>query len=143
MRNDILRHLVWHLREAAQMGHSVVDKADLQDYKKLIDELIKNETDHIARLLDQEDEIERLNIELPKWIPVKERLPDPKEYDWVLGAIMTTEFTAGKNYYLPPHVVEYRNGEWWSMGSEFPVNELWEKVTHWMPLPKLPKEDKK
>ena len=77
------------------------------------------------------------------WISVEEELPDPNEYDWVLGAIKTTEFTEGKNYYLPPHVVEYRNGEWWSMGSEFPVNELWEKVTHWMPLPKLPKEDKK
>jgi hypothetical protein len=74
-----------------------------------------------------------------KWIPVEERLPDPKEHDWVLGAVMTTECSEGNNYYLPPHIVECRNGEWWGMNVDVPLKLLRLKVTHWMPLPELPK----
>lgn len=76
---------------------------------------------------------------MAEWISVEDRLPDPKEYDWVLGAVKTTEFINGKNYYLVPHIIEYRNGEWWAMDSDFPVKDLFEEVTHWMPLPELPK----
>ena len=77
-----------------------------------------------------------------KWIPVEERLPDPKEYDWVLGAVKTTELPEGENWYLPPHIVELRNGEWWAMGEDFPLKDFFEKVTHWMPLPELPEVKK-
>lgn len=72
-----------------------------------------------------------------KWISVKDRLPDPKEYDWVLGAVMATE----ERWYLPPHVVECRRGEWWAMGDEFSLKDLGYEVTHWMPLPEQPKDD--
>lgn len=75
-----------------------------------------------------------------EWISVEDRLPDRKEYDWVLGALMTTELPDGCNYYLPPHIVELRNGEWWTMASDFSLKDLHAKVTHWMPLPELPKE---
>ena len=77
---------------------------------------------------------------MAEWISVEDRLPDPKEYDWVLGALKTTELTKGCNYYLLPHIVELRNGEWWAMDSDFPLKDLFEEVTHWMPLPELPKE---
>ena len=80
------------------------------------------------------------NYRKVEWISVEERLPDPKEHDWVLGAVMTTECSEGNNYYLPPHIVECRNGEWWAMDVDFPLKELCLKVTHWMPLPELPKE---
>ena len=74
------------------------------------------------------------------WISVKEKLPDPKEHGWVLGAVKTTELSKGKNWYLPPHIVEYKNGEWWASGCEFSVKDLFAEVTHWMPLPKDPTE---
>lgn len=77
---------------------------------------------------------------LNKWIPVEERLPDPKEYDWVLGAVKTTECSLGDNWYLPPQIVECRNGKWWGDG-DFPISALSCEVTHWMPLPELPKNE--
>lgn len=77
---------------------------------------------------------------MAEWISVEDRLPDPKEYDWVLGAVKTTELPKGCNYYLLPHIVELRNGEWWTMSTDFPLSDLRCEVTHWMPLPELPKE---
>lgn len=87
------------------------------------------------------EENKRLKEELSvyyRWIPIEESLPDPKLYDWVLGAVKCCHFTEPENYYLPPHVVEYRDGLWWAMGDEFHLKELHCKVTHWMPLPPLP-----
>lgn len=74
-------------------------------------------------------------LEERKWISVKDKLPDPKEYDWVLGAVITLE----DRLYLPPQVVELRNGKWWG-NDDFPISALNCEVTHWMPLPELPKE---
>lgn len=74
-------------------------------------------------------------IAVNKWIPVEERLPDPKEYDWVLVNVLLTP----EDYYGVPHIAEFRNGKWWS-DDDFPLSEVGCKVTHWMPLPELPKE---
>lgn len=72
------------------------------------------------------------------WISVAERLPDPSEHDWVLVAITFDE----DGSYDVPKVAEYRDGEWyeddpWGDGR---ISALHCTVTHWRPLPGLPKE---
>lgn len=69
-----------------------------------------------------------------EWISVKDELPDKSKYDWVLVNIMFNE----DGTYGVPTVAEYRNGEWWD--SENKISELFETVTHWMPLPTPPTE---
>lgn len=69
-----------------------------------------------------------------EWISVEERLPDKKEYDWVLVNVLLTP----ENYYSVPQIAGLRNGKWWG-NDDFPLSELGCKVTHWMPLPEVPK----
>ena len=69
-----------------------------------------------------------------EWISVEERLPDKKEYDWVLVNVLLTS----ENYYGVPQIAELRNGKWWGY-DDFPLSEVGCKVTHWMPLPEAPK----
>ena len=71
-----------------------------------------------------------------EWIPVSEQTPDPNEYDWVLVAHTFNE----DGTYGVPTVAELRkDGKWWDLGSEFSLEEQFCTVTHWMPLPGLPK----
>ena len=70
------------------------------------------------------------------WVSVKDDLPDPEEYDWVLVNVMFNE----DGSYGVPQVAEYRNGLWWPRDGEFPISELHCTVTHWQPLPEHPKE---
>lgn len=73
----------------------------------------------------------------PEWISVEERLPDPKEYDWVL--VNVKDDLDGT--FLVPHIAELRNGEWFGLGDFDPMKDLKCTVTHWMPLPIPPKGD--
>lgn len=73
-----------------------------------------------------------------KWIPVEERLPDPKEYDWVLVNVQANE---DGSYYVP-RTAELRNGEWWEYGTDWKISDMHLTVTHWMPLPEYPRRNK-
>jgi hypothetical protein len=41
-----------------------------------------------------------------------------------------------------PHIGELRNGVWWDDCYEVPLKDAGVEVTHWMPLPDFPKEEK-
>lgn len=69
-----------------------------------------------------------------EWISVDERLPDPKEYDWVLVNVMFNE----DGTYGVPHIAERRNGEWWT--GDYNLSDLHLTVTHWTPLPSHPQK---
>lgn len=62
----------------------------------------------------------------PKWIPCSERLP--LEYTRVIGYMAWKAMTA----------IEYQHGRWYSIDHLEPLPD--EAVSHWMPLPKPPKE---
>lgn len=63
------------------------------------------------------------------WVPVSERLPDEGEYVWCAGKHdlqVTSKFSAGR---FCGYVESIESWEY----------DLTDKVTHWMPLPPLPK----
>ena len=77
-------------------------------------------------------------VTVQEWISVKDRLPDNKEYDWVLAQVVEDN-----GYMHIPRVLEYRQAkdDWFeeTYGWLSEHNGLF-SVTHWMPLPDSPKE---
>ena len=72
-----------------------------------------------------------------EWISVKDKLPDNKEYDWVLAQVVEDN-----GFMHIPTVMEYRQ----SKNDWFEETYGWLSdhngaftVTHWMPLPEPPK----
>ena len=79
----------------------------------------------------------KLRASAPKWISVNDRLPDNKEYDWVLAQVVEDN-----GFMHIPTVMEYRQ----SKNDWFEETYGWLSdhngaftVTHWMPLPEPPK----
>ena len=76
-------------------------------------------------------------VTVQEWISVKDRLPDNKEYDWVLAQVVEDN-----GFMHIPTVMEYRE----SKNDWFEETYGWLSehngaftVTHWMPLPEPPK----
>ena len=89
---------------------------------------------------DNDDIAEKLisnGVTVQKWISVKDRLPDNKEYDWVLAQVVENN-----GFMHIPTVMEYRQSknDWFeeTYGWLSEHNGLF-TVTHWMPLPEPPK----
>ena len=76
-------------------------------------------------------------VTVQKWISVKDRLPDNKEYEWVLAQVVENN-----GFMHIPTVMEYRQSknDWFeeTYGWLSEHNGLF-TVTHWMPLPEPPK----
>ena len=82
---------------------------------------------------DIADYLIRNGVTVQEWISVDDKLPDNKEYDWVLAQVIE------KNGYMHiPRVMEYRQSknDWFedTYGWLSNHNGLF-AVTHWMPLP--------
>ena len=88
---------------------------------------IANQSTHIAAL---QQEIEKLRGQLPRWIPVEERLPEVWRND------ETAELV---NYmiYSPDFGVDI--GNYHAKAKKWLCMALPCTVTHWMPLPSGPK----
>lgn len=100
---------------------------DPRSEKCCIDEMLDNGLEAIEQLEKTvEDQAERIAImeaEMPEWISVDKRLPEEDED--VLVCINGTY-----------RDMAYRDeGRWYNE-----IHDILRCVTHWMPLPKLPKE---
>ena len=78
-------------------------------------------------------------VTVQEWIPVKDRLPDNKEHDWVLAQVVEDN-----GYMHIPKVMEYRQ----SKNDWFEETYGWLSehngaftVTHWMPIPPEPPKE--
>ena len=90
----------------------------------------------IETVLEYAENLPVTNI-MQEWISVKDRLPDNKEYDWVLAQVVEDN-----GFMHIPTVMEYRQ----SKNDWFEETYGWISehngaftVTHWMPLPEPPK----
>lgn len=70
------------------------------------------------------------HVELPKWIPVTERLPETFKHVLVNIPGMTPHPTVQEAFLE-------KNGMWYSNGFRYSTEE----ITHWMPLPSAPTEE--
>lgn len=90
------------------------------------------------------DEIAHLRSKQPKWISVKDRLPEDEGYYLVRVYYSDIEHCAFEVYGWYKGSFIY-----WAGGMELPVGinthgeNIPMKVTHWMPLPEPPKMEKK
>ena len=95
--------------------------------------------------LDAADAIEELQSQLPKWIPVTERLPELRM--WESGSLASSNVlfvTEDKTIHIGYVMEDFHfndNGclkiDRWFMQGGYRI----ENVTHWMPLPEPPKEE--
>ena len=90
----------------------------------------------IETVLEYAENLQTTDI-IQEWISVKDRLPDNKEYDWVLAQVVEDN-----GFMHIPTVMEYRQSknDWFeeTYGWLSEHNGLF-TVTHWMPLPEPPK----
>ena len=132
---DIKNGLIEAIAEVSWVVESG-DAHDLQDACDLAHESMDNAFDYIQQLETDNaqqarcienltDKLNATNDALPRWISVKERLPED-----------------GKNV-----IVFVRScADWWTMDIDWCVNghwvinadDEWHNITHWMPLPTPP-----
>lgn len=89
---------------------------------------IANQITHIAAL---QQEIEKLRAQMPRWIPVTERLPELQNWGAskvVLGIVQN------ESGYPPPNpcFCVYLGNQQWTIRGRMAT------ITHWMPLPEPP-----
>ena len=109
------------------------------DVKEKLVEIIQNSVGGCARHWAEviADGLIAHGVTVQEWISVKDRLPDNKEYDWVLAQVVEDN-----GFMHIPTVMEYRQ----SKNDWFEETYGWISdhngaftVTHWMPLPQPPK----
>jgi hypothetical protein len=72
--------------------------------------------------------------EIPQWIPVSERLPNPKDMKNITVLTCRKSTITGRTVVLD--IARWNGAEWMCKGKELA------NVTHWQPLPQPPKEEK-
>ena len=76
---------------------------------------------------------EKVEAQIPKWISVKECLPD-NHGDFL------TKIHCEKGDWIEVDTFDHTKKEWWhDTGNR--TEEATEFVTHWMPIPELPKDE--
>lgn len=92
---------------------------------------ITNQSTHIAAL---QQEIEKLRGQVPRWIPVEERLPELQNWgaSTVVLGLIKSENAPSLNKLHNLTLCVYCDNGIWSMPGRYVA------ITHWMPLPEPP-----
>ena len=91
--------------------------------------------DNDKAFLEMEEKIKTLEAQVPRWISVKERLPENKQ--------MVIGFTPCDGYmFVGYYVDDQKWKQWYIVTAMRSTKYMTKKVTHWMPLPEPPKEEK-
>lgn len=72
---------------------------------------------------------------LTDWISVKDRLPEPSDMRYIGVLVSTKSMMTGRSGII--ETARWNGSEWMCKGKE-----ITPRVTHWMPLPEPPTEDK-
>ena len=143
--------LVKRLREAAEYVPCIMDREDAIKAADAIEELSKDRDNWKATAKEEREGywhwFDNYQRDVPRWIPVTERLPDEGRY----LALTTPSVNGGEPYARILRFSENlesidrydfeginRSG-WYYYDGEYGNIEV-VTVTHWMPLPKAPEE---
>ena len=84
--------------------------------------------------------INQLEARVPKWISVKDRLPDPSTY--VLALTAPGALSVGQNVIVADYIHPKREERGvFVIAYTTYADQYILPVTHWMPLPEMPKEE--
>lgn len=132
--DSLCRHIDKSCKLAENIADDLIsDGVTVQENVEISDELLKQLKNAPITICKEEPSIELMQ----EWISVEDRLPDNKEYDWVLAQVVENN-----GFMHIPTVMEYRQSknDWFeeTYGWISEHNGLF-SVTHWMPLPEPPK----
>ena len=82
------------------------------------------------RICELTEKVAQLEAAQPKWISVDERIPDVGEKVMICGAKNGMQVGAFRGLLNPGNI---RKWWWWKKNTIL-------EVTHWMPIPQMPKE---
>lgn len=132
MYGELIARIRYHIQKADFMGLKEYESTRLlNEAADAIEELLKITTHYEEEskgwwlaACDAKEERERLKEQIPKWIPVTERLPE-KNYNCLVADDGTI-------------VYGYMNfiGEWMDC-----LGDKLKYVSHWMPLPQPPETE--
>ena len=128
---NLVNALRTHLEVARKIG-LYQGKSGIWAVIEQASDRIANQSTHIAAL---QQEIEKLRGQLPRWIPVEERLPATESWGAskvVLGIVQN------ESGYPPPNpcFCVYLGNQQWTIRGQMAT------ITHWMPLPEPPEEER-
>lgn len=109
-----------------------------QDLLDDLQDMIKEESDNYLNTRRTTLEMARayLKEHFYGWIPVSERLPEIEQYDYSVDVLCYVP-----NDHIHIGYISFKTGKWRCFGLAELLDEC--EVTHWMPLPEMPKgEDK-
>lgn len=134
----------WVCRTKARVAElkaqvQAIDHASVvNDYRQRDEAHQEQVREAYGRQRDAEERAERLEAQVPRWIPCEERMPEEGQ----------TVLLAYKNEVTPGYL---RSGKWWLLesGDPDPMPVMWNSefgpmryYTHWQPLPAAPKTEK-
>lgn len=110
-------------------GKPMADCTALYCRNRLLDRLVKYEDTEL-----EPEEIEKLRGQLPRWIPVEERLPELQSWgaSTVVLGLIKIENAPSMNKLHDLTLCVYCDNGIWSMPGRYVA------ITHWMPLPSGP-----
>lgn len=123
-------------------------------YDELIKDLRENHDKYFARDMQAADAIEELSkkrdaacwgckcnkIERNEWIPVTERLPEILHTVIISGRM---KYKWETDFFRFVDVATYTEGEFFETFNDWYEGQDEFEITHWMPLPEPPKEERK
>lgn len=130
--------LVWLLMNCATEA-APCKTCDMAENPSCTDDLMKQAADVIFELgvkvgdLTRQVKANSITVQLPKWISVKDKLPEPRVE--VLVYIQPKNKEQPHPAFISLDFLEH--GGYWAESTQ-----PWEyEATHWMPLPEPPKEE--
>ena len=119
------RKILANMGKGGEMGMTVEEWA--KDFKAFVDELQMPRDDYKGIIAYIEDGVK---LQEPDWINVKDKLPDN-------GQDLLAYLNYGEETRIAP--CNYADGVWFDCMMNCVVALPY--ITHWMPLPKSPKEE--
>ena len=134
MFEELVARVRYHIRKANFMGLKEIESTLLLgESADAIEELQEDNAALNGTVSNLIQQIEELNK--PRWIPVRERLPERNAVD---ERGFAKAYLVKTDRHVMMHTARW-DGMYWILWGK--STTLTDKVTHWMPLPEPPKEE--